>query len=351
MYENILEATPWFIRKMVQKNMNNAIVELCEDAVTETDMYAIIMKITPKANLQDSLDVLDKHKTRAVQHSVTSTASTAVPSAGSFVIAEQDVCFEQNSKLMYENILEATPWFIRKMVQKNMNNAIADLCQEAVTETHMYAIITQITPKSNLQDSIDVLDKLKTRAVQQSVTNTAFTTVTVVSTSEDVLFEQNSKLMYDNVLEATPGFIRKVVQKNMNNAIADLCEEAVTENDMYEVVKQITPKHFLQNSIDVLDQHKTHAVKQFEEEYRTSSFIVAGKEVRFEQSSKVMYDKILEGHPVFVRQVVKNNLDKAISEMCGEIMTENDMYEVINVASPKPLLKFNIIILDEHKTS
>jgi len=100
----------------------------------------------------------------------------------------------------------------------------------------------------------------------------------------------------------------------------------------------------LQNSIDDLEQ--------FEEElHRTSSFMVSGKEVRFEQNSKLMYDKILEGHPVFVRKVVKNNLDKAISEMCGEVMTENDMYEVINVASPKPLLKFNRIILDEHKTS
>ena len=79
--------------------------------------------------------------------------------------------------------------------------------------------------------------------------------------------------------------------------------------------------------------------------------MVSGKEVRYEKNSKLMYDKILEGHPGFIRRMVKNNLDKAISEMCGEVMTENDMYDVINVASPKPLLKFNMIILDEHKTS
>jgi len=275
---------------MVQKNMNNAIVDLCEDAtVTETDMYAIIMKITPKANLQDSLDVLDKHKTHALVKElvISNGASTTT-----VLSTSEGVCFEQNSKLMYDNMLEETPWFIRKMVQKNMNNAIADLCEEIVTENDMYEVVKQITPKANLQNSIDALDKHKTHAVKELVVSNGASTTTVPSTS--------------------------------------------TDNDTYEV--------FLQNSIDDLEQ--------FEEElHRTSSFMVSGKEVRFEQNSKLMYDKILEGHPVFVRKVVKNNLDKAISEMCGEVMTENDMYEVINVASPKPLLKFNRIILDEHKTS
>lgn len=271
--------------------------------------------------------------------------------------------FEQNSKLMYDDIADAMPWFIRKMVIKNMNNAIVELCEEqVVTEDDMYAIIAKITPKSNLQDSLKVLDKRKTCApvdvADESAINAAHATfvmeekvaagATIFIAERDVQFEQNSKLMYDSILRSTPESIRKAAEKHMNSVIADLCEETVTELHMYEVIKQTTPKNFVKFSIDVLDQHKTTCE---EEDHTTSLFMVADKEVCFEQNSKKMYDEILEDHPAFVRGLVKKNLDKAILEVCGEVMTETGMYEVINSASPKPLLKFNLSILDELKSS
>eukprot|EP00985_Skeletonema_marinoi_P004340 scaffold1902_cov80-Skeletonema_marinoi.AAC.1 len=75
------------------------------------------------------------------------------------------ISFAQNAKQMYDAILQAMPWFIRKLVQKNMNNAIAELMTVKVTENDMYDIIAKITPKSNLQDSLDVLDRYKTVTV------------------------------------------------------------------------------------------------------------------------------------------------------------------------------------------
>ena len=100
--------------------------------------------------------------------------------------------------------------------------------------------------------------------------------------------------------------------------------------------------------------------------------IIAGKKVHFKQNSKLMYDKILEGHTTlfFVRRVVKNNLDRAIisdfrnsctssnsTDDDGDdgvgvvMMDESDMYEVIHKASPRILLKFNMAILEEHQST
>jgi hypothetical protein len=73
----------------------------------------------------------------------------------------------------------------------------------------------------------------------------------------DLRFEQNSKQMYDKVLEESPWFIRGVVQKKVDKAIREVCEKGVTEQDMYEVVKQTTPKKFLKRSFEILDAHKT----------------------------------------------------------------------------------------------
>lgn len=218
---------------------------------------------------------------------------------------------------MYDDILEAMPWFIRKMVQKNMNNAIAELCGEAVTENDMYAVIAKITPKSNLQDSLDVLDKLKTRALnnEEAALDAAADAFFSSEKEVNIRSEQSPKPVIDTILDS----IRKMTEENRINAIADMCEEAVISHDTYEA----------------------------------TFCTIANKGVCFQQNSKMMYDRILEGHPEFIlRQVVKDNLDKAISVMCpGAIMTENDMYEVINAVSPKPLLKFNLSILDEHKSS
>ncbi|KAL7541620.1 hypothetical protein ACHAWF_006981 [Thalassiosira exigua] len=70
-------------------------------------------------------------------------------------------------------------------------------------------------------------------------------------------FEGNAKRMYDEILSGTPSFIRKVAQGNMDRIISDVCEEAVTEDDMYEVIRRSTPGPFVKFGTDILDQFKT----------------------------------------------------------------------------------------------
>eukprot|EP00571_Detonula_confervacea_P004277 CAMPEP_0172319462 /NCGR_PEP_ID=MMETSP1058-20130122/37713_1 /TAXON_ID=83371 /ORGANISM="Detonula confervacea, Strain CCMP 353" /LENGTH=96 /DNA_ID=CAMNT_0013034507 /DNA_START=76 /DNA_END=366 /DNA_ORIENTATION=+ len=70
-------------------------------------------------------------------------------------------------------------------------------------------------------------------------------------------FGQNTKVMYEKILDKTPWFVRSSAQAKLDKAIADLCEGIITENCMYKVVKQTTPSLFLQKSLDIIDEHKT----------------------------------------------------------------------------------------------
>ncbi|KAL7524641.1 hypothetical protein ACHAWF_001033 [Thalassiosira exigua] len=81
--------------------------------------------------------------------------------------------------------------------------------------------------------------------------------VTLYINNKQVNFSQNSKQMYDAVLKGIPPLFRRKAQKNMDRTIADICEEVVTESDMYEVVRRTTPKLYLRKGINVLDKHAT----------------------------------------------------------------------------------------------
>lgn len=240
----------------------------------------------------------------------------------------KEIGFTQNAKPMYDAILQAMPWFIRKLVQNNMNNAIAELMIVEVTEDDMYDIIAKITPKSNLQDSLDVLDRHKT--------------VTVAHLVADVhLKGENIVNMEEELNAAAAEFFETLTEEEETLAAAP------TQN-LEEWIKMpapawLSPPSLSTASVDI------------------DINIIAGKEVHFKQNSKLMYDKIVDGHTAlfFVRRAVKNNLDRVISDMmsCSNtggdgvvIMMESDMYEVINKASPGILLKFNMAILDEHKS-
>ena len=232
----------------------------------------------------------------------------------------KEIGFTQNAKPMYDAILQAMPWFIRKLVQNNMNNAIAELMIVEVTEDDMYDIIAKITPKSNLQDSLDVLDRHKTVA--------------------DV------HLKGENIVN---------MEEEMNAAAAEFFETLTEEEETLAAAPTQNLEEW--NKMPALPSPPSLSTASVDIDIN----IIAGKEVHFKQNSKLMYDKIVDGHTAlfFVRRVVKNNLDRVISDMmsCSNtggdgvvIMMESDMYEVINKASPGILLKFNMAILDEHKS-
>lgn len=233
----------------------------------------------------------------------------------------KEIGFTENAKPMYDAILQAMPWFIRKLVQNNMNNAIAELMIVEVTEDDMYDIIAKITPKSNLQDSLDVLDRHKTITVAHLVV------------ADVHLKEENIVNMEEELNAAAAEFFETLAEEEETVAAAPT--QNLEEWNKMPAPAWLSPPSLSTASVDI--------------------DIIAGKEVHFKQNSKLMYDKILDRHTALflVRRVVKNNLDRVISDHTdgdGVVMMESDMYEVIHKASPGILLKFNMAILDEHKS-
>ncbi|KAK1732507.1 hypothetical protein QTG54_016790 [Skeletonema marinoi] len=269
------------------------------------------------------------------------------------------ISFAQNAKQMYDAILQAMPWFIRKLVQKNMNNAIAELMTVKVTENDMYDIIAKITPKSNLQDSLDVLDRYKTVTV---VPQHHVKVADVHYSKEENIVATTMEEEEEELNAAAAEFFDEITFTQEENE--NLAASPTTQNLKEWTNTKMPAPAWLSSPHSLLSTASSSIDIDID--------IIAGKKVHFKQNSKLMYDKILEGHTTlfFVRRVVKNNLDRAIisdfRKSCTSsnntdddgddgvgvvIMDESDMYEVIHKASPRILLKFNMAILEEHQST
>ena len=172
-------------------------------------------------------------------------------------------------------------------------------------------------------------------------------------------FHQNAKKMYDDVIDGTPFFVRQTTKTHLDKNIRELDMQVITESDMYDIVKKITPKPFLKHSLDILDGHKSPPIKSVSAsgidieanvEEESASYMIHDKELYFEQNSKLMYDKVLDGHPLIVRHIVERNLNNALAEKCTRMVCESDLYQVIKQESPKALLDYNLMILDKYCT-
>ncbi len=79
-------------------------------------------------------------------------------------------------------------------------------------------------------------------------------------TIEDVRFEQNTKQMYDKVLESTPWFVRQKAQSNLDQAIAAemmMYHSVLRERDIYQIVERTSPRMFLRKSLNILYELKS----------------------------------------------------------------------------------------------
>ena len=273
MYDVILERTPAFIRSVTKNNLDTAIADLGLQVVTESNMYDVVKKATPKPFLKHGLLVLDEHRSPEVSSTTTFATAYEVEdeeyidySANFVMINDRNLNFEQNSKLMYDKVLEGHPILARRVVQRNLNRAITKKCTEKVTERDMYQIIKQESPKALLEYNLMILDKhctglsLEKHFTEGSVVNSSVEVVedrVIIADGKEVAtkklfviggkeydFQQNARIMYDMTLEGTPSFIRKVTKDNLDSAILKLCEDVVSEEDMYDVVTEATPKPF-----------------------------------------------------------------------------------------------------------
>jgi hypothetical protein len=70
--------------------------------------------------------------------------------------------FLESSKVMYEKLCEAVPWFIRPLIRSSILKGIEEHgCQE-VTETCLYQVVKQVTPKKHIKRTLELLDQHKT---------------------------------------------------------------------------------------------------------------------------------------------------------------------------------------------
>ena len=74
----------------------------------------------------------------------------------------------------------------------------------------------------------------------------------------EFIFTENTKAMYDDILSKPPFFVRFLVRSKVNGALTARGCGKVTEQIMYDVIKETTPENMLQRSIDVLDEHRTN---------------------------------------------------------------------------------------------
>jgi len=284
--------------------------------------------------------------------------------------------FHQNAKKMYEDVIDGTPFFVRKTTKTHLDKGIRELDMQVITESDMYDIVNKITPKPFLKHSLDILDGHKSLPLAKSVSASsvvdieAYVEEDVKSDSymihnKELYFEQNSKLMYDKVLEGHPLIVRHIVERNLNKAIAEKCTRMVSESDLYQVIRQESPGALLDYNLIILDKHCTgmSLEKHFADgsssssstdtikDTSTNSLMIAGKVFVFQQNAKLMYDMTLEGTPQFIRKKTNENLDSAILDVCvNGMVSENDMYEVVKKATPKPFVKYGLLVLDEFKT-
>eukprot|EP00529_Nitzschia_sp_RCC80_P034434 CAMPEP_0113487920 /NCGR_PEP_ID=MMETSP0014_2-20120614/25751_1 /TAXON_ID=2857 /ORGANISM="Nitzschia sp." /LENGTH=97 /DNA_ID=CAMNT_0000381619 /DNA_START=130 /DNA_END=423 /DNA_ORIENTATION=+ /assembly_acc=CAM_ASM_000159 len=74
----------------------------------------------------------------------------------------------------------------------------------------------------------------------------------------EFIFTENTKAMYDDMLSKPPFFVRFIVRSKVNGALTARGCGKVTEQIMYDVIKETTPENMLQRSIDILDEHRTN---------------------------------------------------------------------------------------------
>lgn len=78
-----------------------------------------------------------------------------------------------------------------------------------------------------------------------------------ITRMEDLNFTENSKVMFDEVCNASPWFVRHFTRNGLVKGLkAHGCGD-VTEDMMETVCKEVTPPKYLENTLEILEKNKT----------------------------------------------------------------------------------------------
>ena len=70
-------------------------------------------------------------------------------------------------------------------------------------------------------------------------------------------WKDNSKQMFNKVCEATPWFARHFTRSGLMKGLKEHGSGVVTEQEMYDVCREITPAAHLTTTIAILDEYNT----------------------------------------------------------------------------------------------
>ena len=75
---------------------------------------------------------------------------------------EQQFNWKENSKGMYDKVIEATPWLFRHFTRNGLDKGLVAKGCGDVTEAIMYDLVREVTPAKHLEASLKILDENKT---------------------------------------------------------------------------------------------------------------------------------------------------------------------------------------------
>ena len=74
--------------------------------------------------------------------------------------------FAENSREMFDQVCNASPWFVRHFTRNGLVNGLKEMGVETVTEQDMYAVCRKVTPEKYLAKTLEILDQLKTKGAE-----------------------------------------------------------------------------------------------------------------------------------------------------------------------------------------
>ena len=79
----------------------------------------------------------------------------------------------------------------------------------------------------------------------------------IIFNMEEFDFEENSKVMFDEVCNGTPWLFRHFTRNALVDGLKARGCGKVTESTMYDVCREVTPARYLDGTIAILDKNKT----------------------------------------------------------------------------------------------
>ena len=77
-------------------------------------------------------------------------------------MAEEDFEWQGNSKVMYEEVVNMTPWLFRHFPRSSILSGLKDRNDPVVTEESLVDVCKKVTPEKYMEQTMAKLEELRT---------------------------------------------------------------------------------------------------------------------------------------------------------------------------------------------